>query len=375
MEAVTIDDRALSPLHVVEGEIKARSQEAPVGILTVGPLERTRELISCTMMVPNFADEAAIEGGGVRITLKEVSPKATRDLYASESQGKVLPGTYLEVQRLKEDAGENVGLAVDDLGWLLSFYTGRRIHPIAWEGETNLGPVWQIQNTRLVTPLNDNYVASCISRVVPLEHFLQHAWRAWENHSEERRARLRGAINFYADMLSATFPTQSLAFTTMYLERFRELFVGDSELLGGSKSRKKKIASELREALRESIASSQKLSDSEKDTLHESLRRNPGKVNDLFRKSFRESLLELCDMFDLNVDEKELGEFIEQRDTVLHGSWDSGPGGTLETYRLAQYSLNLLEMLLLRLFEYEGKHFNRVDLSTQDFPPGTANRQ
>ena len=106
--------------------------------------------------------------------------------------------------------------------------------------------------------------------------------------------------------------------------------------VGGSKSRRQRIASELRQALREAIDSSKKLSDSEKDTLHESLRRNPGKVNDLFRKSFSESLLELYDMFNLDIDERELRKFINERDTVLHGAWNSGLEGTLRTHRLAE---------------------------------------
>ena len=116
MKAVTIDDRALSPFHVVEGEIKARSKEAPVGSVTVGPLESISDLISCKMIVPNFVDEATVEDGRVRITLSEISPETTDTLDASESRGKVLPGSYLEVQRLQQDAGQSVELVVDDIG-------------------------------------------------------------------------------------------------------------------------------------------------------------------------------------------------------------------------------------------------------------------
>lgn len=55
----------------------------------------------------------------------------------------------------------------------------------------------------------------------------------------------------------------------------------------------------------------------------------------LFRKSFKESLLELHDKADLPVDAAKVGESIRQRDLVLHGSWDgSGAGLLTEHVRL-----------------------------------------
>ncbi len=83
--------------------------------------------------------------------------------------------------------------------------------------------------------------------------------------------------------------------------------------------------------------------------------------------------MELYEKSDLEVNSEELGRFIRERNAVIHGSWDSGRGGTLETYRLAEYGLNLLEMLLLRLFEYEGEYYDRTSGSIQYFPAGNTN--
>lgn len=146
MDAVTLGVRSLPLTSIPEMKI---TRVARVGAVTVGSLESTKDLINCKLVIPNFAEEAVVEGGGVRITLNEISLETTEALHASESRGKVLPGSYLEVQRLQEDAGESVKLAVDDIGWLLSFYAGRRIHPLAWEGETNRGLGWRLHNMQL----------------------------------------------------------------------------------------------------------------------------------------------------------------------------------------------------------------------------------
>lgn len=373
MGAVTLDSRTPSPISIPGMK---RSRTVSVGTVTLGSLESTKDLINCKLVIPNFAEEAMVEGGGLRISLKEISPEATSNLYAAESQGKLLPGSYLEVQRLQENADETVGLAVDDFGWLLSFYSGSRIHPVTWEGKTDSGTVWNIQTTRLTTPLDIEHVESCVSTSVSLEHFLQYAWEAWQSHNEQRRARLRGAVSFYTDMLSATFPTQKLAFTTMYLERFRDLVLGSSTALEEvNQDRKKidanKIAKEVRSALRSVIENNEELSDDEIHNLVGLANKvGPGQVEGLFRKTFKKALLELYKRADLKVDQEELAKFIRERDRVLHGSWDSGRRGTLDSHRVAEYSLNLLEMLLLRLFEYEGKYYNRTSISIEEFPAG-----
>jgi hypothetical protein len=80
-----------------------------------------------------LAGEAKVAGGGVRVALEETTPETTHHLSVAESQAKILPSSYLEVLRLREVAGESVELTVNDFGWLLSCYAGRRIHPIAWE--------------------------------------------------------------------------------------------------------------------------------------------------------------------------------------------------------------------------------------------------
>jgi len=239
MEAAIVDS-SFPPLLQLS-KTKQATKVVPVGNVTVGSLEGTKGLISCRILVPNFVNEATVEDAGVRVTLGEISTEATHILHASESIGKVQPGSYLEIQRLKEDIDDVAELAIEDFGWLLSFYAGRRIRSVAWEGKTERGAVWRIQNEQLLTPLDGQNTESCVSDATSLEHFLQHAWRAWRNLDEERRTRLRGAVNFYTDLLSATFPTQKLALTTMYLERFRDLTLGSSTLLEAINEDHKKV--------------------------------------------------------------------------------------------------------------------------------------
>ncbi|MBA3610172.1 MAG: hypothetical protein H0W54_01950 [Rubrobacter sp.] len=370
MNAVTLDSRSIAPIDV-GGEEKKISRLAPAYVVTVGPLSSENSLSACKIVVPNFVDEATVEGAGVRLYLHEISPKTTQQLSAPESRGKVLPSSYLEVQRLQEDADENVKLAVNDCGWLLSFYAGRRIQPIAWEAETEQGTVWRIYDKRMVTPIDESYTSSCIYEVVTLEHFLQHAWKAWQGRSKGQRSRLKGAVNSYADVLSANFPTQKLALTTMYLERFRDLMLGSSTILEEVGQEKQidvsKIAKSIRKLLRDSIENNENLSDDEKCQLESANRVGPGQVNGLFRKTVKEALLELYERVNLEVSPEELGRFIEERDKVIHGSWDSGLEGSLRTHRLAQYGLNLLEMLLLRLLGYQGEYRNRATASKEVF--------
>jgi hypothetical protein len=383
--SVTLDSRTLAPITLVAGEdsteVKNITRVAIVDVATVGQFESAGKTTSCRAVLPNFAGEATVESGGARITVKEVSPESTSSLYAAESRGKLLPSAYLEVQRLHEDADEAVELALNDFGWLLSFYTGRRVHPFAWEGTAESDTVWHIQTTRVLTPFVTDGPRSCVSGTVSLEYFLGCAWKAWQELDERYRARLRGAVNLYTEMLSATFPTQRLALTTMYLESFRDLVLGSSTVLEAvNKDQKKfdptKIAKAIRNTLRNEIKGSERLSPEEELALVELVKKlGPGQVNNLFRKTFKESLLELYKRAQLEVDPVEIGRFITERDKVMHGSWDSGREGTLNTYRLAEYGLNLLEKLLLRLLGYEGKYHNRVNVSTEDFPAGKFNWQ
>jgi hypothetical protein len=92
---------------------------------------------------------------------------------------------------------------------------------------------------------------------------------------------------------------QQIALTAVYLERFRELFVSSSELLEGSNGKKDRVARDIAKALKEAIDSSSRLGPDEKKRLSDSLDTNRGKISDLFRKTFRESLLELYERADL----------------------------------------------------------------------------
>ncbi len=271
---------------------------------------------------------------------------------------------------------------MEGLGWLLSFYAGQRIHPIAWEGESARGLTWCIRNIQPVTPLGGNYVGSCLQDV-PLQRFLQDAWKAWQNHDAKWRARLKGATNAYNDILSATFVTQRLALTAMYLERFRSLVLGNSTVLDAvNKERRKEkkerideseMAQELSGTLIDYIRSIDDLAEQERDALIKPVNNiASGHVTGLFRESLKRSLIELYERADLNIDQDKLGKFITERNKVIHGYWDSGRRGSLKTFELAEYGLNLLEILTLRLFQYEGDYYNRVSRELENYPPGTT---
>jgi len=281
---------------------------------------------------------------------------------------KVLPGSYLNLEHLEGAEENNVLLAIEVFGWLLSFYAGRAVHPIAWEGETKDGPAWCI-HAQNVTPLPVQDADPCL-RPGSLGRFLEGAFRAWLARNETERLRLKGAINSYKEILAAPFATQQIALTAVYLERFRELFVGSSELLGGSKTRRENVAKEMAKALKEAINYSSRLNPDEKKLLSNSLDTNRGKISDLLRKTFRESLLELYDRADLEVDEEKLGEFIAERNKVIHGTYDASAEGAWKNVRLARYGLNLLEKLLLRLLGYEGEYYDRANDETVWLPEG-----
>jgi hypothetical protein len=122
--------------------------------------------------------------------------------------------------------------------------------------------------------------------------------------------------------------------------------------------------------LKGTINSSSRLEPAEKDLLSNSIDTNRAKVKDLLRKTFREPLLELYDRADLEVDEGELGEFIAERNRVIHGTYDASAERAWKTDRLARYGLNLLEKLLLRLLRYEGEYYDRAKGETVWLPEG-----
>ena len=80
--------------------------------------------------------------------------------------------------------------------------------------------------------------------------------------------------------------------------------------------------------------------------------------------------MELYDKADLEVDEEKLGEFIAERNKVIHGTYDASAEGAWKNIRLAWYGLNLLEKLLLRLLRYEGEYYDRANDQTVLLPEG-----
>ena len=138
-----------------------------------------------------------IEVEGLRVRLSEAYPGAYTHLQNPDLQDvcKVLPGSYLDLERLEGAEENNVLLAIEVFGWLLSFYVGRAVHPIAWEGETEDGPAWCI-HAQDVTPLPVQDADPCL-RPGSLGRFLEGAFRAWLARNETERLRLKGAINSY----------------------------------------------------------------------------------------------------------------------------------------------------------------------------------
>jgi hypothetical protein len=287
--------------------------------------------------------------------------------------GKILPGSYLELVSLEGTQDDVVRLAIETFGWFLSFYAGRLVHPIAWEGETENGPVWCIPTRFFPTPLPVQDSKTCL-RDSSLELFLKQAWESWLELAQERRARLKSVVALYEVMLATPVPLQQISLTAMYLERFREQVLGSSELFPVTESfnpsRRRKVEGKLRATLKEAINSIEQLDDNQKDTLQESLKANPGKVRDLFRQTFKESLLELYKRADLKVDRETLKQFIDERDKIIHGTWPSDRKGEINTYFCAQYGLNLLEKLILRFFSYEGEYYDRVSCKQEWFSKG-----
>ena len=364
MEPVIVDFRLSRDMHSLFQADNAWKVTAGSGSRTIPT--RVRALI------PNLAipEVHEFEAEGLRVRLSEAYPGAYNNFENPNPQDvcKVLPGSYLDLE-CPEGAEENtVLLAIEVFGWLLTFYQGRAVHPIAWEGETEEGPVWCI-HAQDVTPLPVEERDPCL-RPGNLRRFLEGAFRAWLARNGTERLRLKCAINSYKEILAAPFATQQIALTAVYLERFRELFVGSSELLRESKTRRENVAKEMTEALKETINSSSRLEPAEKDLLSNSIDTNRGKVKDLLRKTFRESLLELYDRADLEVDEGELGEFIAERNRVIHGTYDASAEGAWKTDRLARYGLSLLEKLLLRLLRYEGEYYDRANGERVWLPEG-----
>jgi hypothetical protein len=337
------------------------------------------EVVRIRAIVPNLlAPSVETSARGLQVRLESILPDAQRISRDPKRARKVLPTHLLHLGR-PESTDEahathwpDMGEAVETLGWFLSFYAGRAVHPSAWDGEAEGGRVWCVQ-ADAVDPLPSSTVATCLRHndLDSLEPFLTRACESWLSLSDQEQKRLRGVVNAYRQMLAAAFATQQVALTAIYLERLRELVVGDSDLLpvteAFAKSKRKKVESELRAGLREVIDYSTKLDEDQKETLKQSLESNSGKIRDVLRKSFKDSLLELYDRADLSVDRSVLSGFIRERDNIIHGTWDASRDASIQTYYWAEYGLNLLERLMLRFFGYEGQYWDRVTKSFQRF--------
>jgi hypothetical protein len=330
------------------------------------------EIVSVRAIVPNLMARSVETGArGLHVRLESILPGAELISRDPERARKVLPTHLLHLER-PETTDEahtahwpDIGEALEAFGWFFSFYAGRAVHPSVWDGETQGGRVWCIR-ADAVDPLPSSTVATCLRHdgLDGLEPFLTCACESWLSLGEPQRRRLQGVVNAYRQMLAAPFATQRVALVAIYLERLRELVVGGSELLpiteAFTKSKRRKVEDELRHGLRDVIDHSTKLDEDQKKMLRQSLTSNPGKIRDVLRKSFKDSLLELYDRADLSVDGSVLNAFIRERDSIIHGNWDASLGGSMQTHYWAEYGLNLLERLMLRFFGYEGQYWDRV---------------
>lgn len=332
----------------------------------------------CQLLIPNLPTRATVASGQLEFDVLPV-PGAQARLSDPEAQGLVFPGSCVKIRPSPGGSEEEVVLAATELGWLLGFWAGRAIPPIACEAETSRGPVWYIE-ARTVAPLADSNPNTCLltPTLNELGPFLEDAWAAWRELlvSDEAWIRtLKSVTSFYQETLSAKFATVKLALTAMSLERLREQVLGDSELLVDfSGNKRDKVEKEIRCRIREVIGTMDRLSDSEevRRKLLDSLAANPGKVKDLFRKPFQEALSDLIHAGGHYVEESRLKQYVRRRNQVVHGTASGDVEETLATYYLAEYGLAQVEKLVLRRLEYKGLYYERTVAEIKEFPEGRA---
>ena len=161
--------------------------------------------------------------------------------------------------------------------------------------------------------------------------------------------------------------------TAMYLERFRELVLGNGTVLEqiGAKEKgfdEEKIARMRKDTLRNLVEFATGLEDAERSKLKRVINGiGGGHVSGLFRSSFQRQLMELYGRAHLDVDRDELKVFIDERNAVIHGYWDANPEGAMRAHRLAEYGTNLLEKLILRFFRYDGPYYDRTTGGIEPF--------
>ena len=323
------------------------------------------EVTDVRALIPNLSAPAVgIETAGLKVRLEPIYPDAYDAITDPENAGKALPTCLLHLEQGEGAAGQDVSEAVEVFGWLLSFYAGGQVHPNAWEGRTEAGPVWCLRASD-VRRLPAEPKQTCLPREA-LEPFLERAWQAWLGLDDRHKGRLRGVVNLYAQILASTYPIQQVALTSMYLERFRELVLGNETVLEQIGAKEKgfdedKVAKMLKDTLNNLVGFVGELDADDRGRLRKSINGiGGGHVSGLFRLSFQRQLDELYGRACHGVDRDELRTFIGERNAVVHGYWDSSPEGAMDAHRLAEYGTNLLEKLILRFFRYDGPYYDRT---------------
>lgn len=330
------------------------------------------EVTGARALVPNLSAPAVeTDTSGLKVRLEPIYPDAYDAITDPENAGKALPTCLLHLEQGGGAAGPDVAEAVEVFGWLLSFYAGGQVHPNAWEGQTEAGPVWCLRASDVrVLPAEPKQ--TCLPRGA-LGPFLESAWQAWLDLDDRRKGRLRGVVNLYAQILASTYPIQQVALTAMYLERFRELVLGNETVLEKTGAKEKgfdedKVAKMLKDTLNNLVEFVGELDADDRGKLRKSINGiGGGHVSGLFRPSFQRQLEELYGRASLAVDRDKLRTFIGERNAVVHGYWDSSAEGTMEAHRLAEYGTNLLEKLILRFFRYDGPYYDRVTGGIEPF--------
>ncbi len=320
---------------------------------------------SARALVPNLSAPAVeIDTSGLKVHLEPIYPDAHDAITDPENAGKALPTCLLHLEQDEDATGPDVAEAVEVFGWLLSFYAGGQVHPNAWEGRTGAGPVWCLRASD-VRRLPVEPEQTCLPRS-SLGPFLQRAWQAWLDLDDRGKGRLRGVVNLYSHILASAYPIQQVALTAMYLERFRELVLGNETVLEqiGAKEKgfdEEKVAKMLKDMLNNLVEFAGGLDADDRGKLRRVTNGiGGGHVSGLFRSSFQRQLEELYGRARLAVDRDKLRTFIRERNAVVHGYWDSNPAGAMDAHHLAEYGTNLLEKLILRFFRYDGPYYDRT---------------
>lgn len=349
IETINVDYRTGKWLHCMAPD---RAHELSWGP-GVGAKKRHARIL-----IPNLSAQASVSNSNFDAQLGPLI--SDDDLQDPFNAGRIIPGSLLELEHLGEDT--DLQEIVRAFGWFLSFFAGKPVHPLCWEMSTSDGPFYRVSTTFSAARLPVQQSRTCLMRST-LEEFLNLSWQTWKTLSEEERLTIQGGVNAYHEILTCPYPTQQIALTAVYLERFRQRLLGDSEFLPApesiSKNKKSNVESDLRKALRSAVESSSRLEEEQKRTLLCSLRHNPNQIQALFRKSFRDSLVEVCEHLDIVIDQRTLSRWVQQRDEVTHGAWDSSRRGTLDTYWISRYGISLLEKFIMKSLGYKGKYFDR----------------